>query len=138
MRPVLICLLLANIYILSCWWNWFFGGGFGGRCFSHHIAYLSLPIASVCNYFMTAENFSKSLQFVRVIFFIIVFSGISLSIGQTYQYVKGYIHYDSMSKEAYWHVFGRYHLSGESEERYWKSLNNLDNNKLISGEDRDQ
>ncbi len=138
LRPVVLFLLITNVYMLSCWWDWFFGGGYGARGFTQHIAYLSVPIASCCNYFTNAGNFKKALQFVRVIFFAIVFSGISLSLGQTYQYVKTYVHFNSMTKETYWLIWGHYVLDDEHQMRFWKSLKEPDYEKLRSGENRDQ
>lgn len=138
LRPVILILLVINIYMLSCWWDWFFGGGFGARGFTQHIAYLSLPIAAMCNYFFNEDNLKKYWQFLRLTFFAVVFSGISLCIGQTYQFVKLYIHFHSMSEEAYWHVFGKYYLDEDNMGKLWGKIKEPDYQKLKSGEDRDQ
>ena len=138
LRPLVITLLVINVYMLSCWWDWFFGGGFGARGFTQHIAFLSLPIASFCNYFISTQTVNKIFQFGRLLFFAIVFSGISLSIGQTYQFVKLYIHFNAMSKEAYWHVFGKYYLDDSHTGEWWNKLKEVDYEKLRSGENRDQ
>ncbi len=138
LRPVILSLLLINVYMLSCWWDWFFGGGFGGRPFTQHIAFLSLPLAACCNFFATESYFKQSLQFIRAIFFAVVFSGISLSVGQTYQYIKLYIHFNSTTKESYWHVFGKYYLDNHNAGIFWDKIKEPDYKKLQSGEDRTQ
>jgi hypothetical protein len=138
LRPVIVSLLILNIYVLSCWWNWFFGGGFGARGFTQHITYLSIPVAASCDFFMNSENFRRSLQFLRIVFFVFIFSGISLCLGQSYQYSQAYIHYNSMTKETYWFVLGKYYLDGNENAWFYKNLKDPDNKKLSSGEDRDQ
>jgi hypothetical protein len=138
MRGVLVVLLVLQLYILSCWWDWFFGGCFGSRGFCQHIAYLAIPLAACCEFVLNKDNFAKSLQFIRVIFFVVIFSGISLNLGQTYQYNKNYLHFNSTTKETYWLVFGKYYLDDEHIGKYWDSLDEPDYPKLKSGEDRDQ
>lgn len=41
---------------------------------------------------------------------------------QTYQYKKGMIHYDSMTKKAYWLVFCKFEFEYGEAEKYWASL----------------
>ena len=138
LRPVILGLLLVNIYMLSCWWDWFFGGGFGARGFTQHIAYLSIPIASFCHFLINSTFFNGIWNNLRLILIAFIFSGISLSVGQTYQYVKLYIHFNSMTNKAYWHVFGKYFLNGNEEGALWGLLKEPDYQKLKSGENRDQ
>lgn len=138
LRWPVLALLVINVYVLSCWWDWFFGGCFGARGFCHHIAFLSLPIAAIIEFFANKENFKPVLRFSQTLFFAFIFLGICLNMGQTSQYIKGYIHFNSMSKETYWHVFGKYYLDGPNNGYYWKSLKEPDYKKLKSGEDRDQ
>lgn len=138
LRNTILIITLVNIYVLSCWWDWFFGGGFGGRGFVQHYAYLAIPIAAFTEF--TLEHFSvnKLKQILQLIFFIIVFSGICLNIGQSYQYNNNLIHFNGMTKEAYWHNFGRYKINGPHEGKYWQMISEPDYDKLRSGEDRDQ
>jgi hypothetical protein len=138
LRPVLLFILCFQVYLLSCWWDWFFGGSFGARGFSQHIAFLSIPIAASCRFFMNPENFKPALRILQLVFFVFVFSGIALNIGQTYQFNKNYIHFNSMTKKTYWLVFGKYFLDDEDMGKYWNSLKEPDYKKLKSGEKRDQ
>jgi hypothetical protein len=137
-RWLLISVLMLLIYTLSAWWNWFFGGGFSGRAFSQEMAWLSIPVASLVTWLFSWCNKGNLQRVVTYVFFVVVFLGISLNLGQTNQYLQSYIHFDSMSKKAYFHTFGRYVLFGEEGEKLWGILDYLDNEKMKSGEQRDQ
>lgn len=133
-----LLVLILNVYILSCWWDWFFGGCFGARGFCQHIAFLALPIASICNYFVEGVSKIRIFPVLKLVFIVFVFSGICFNVGQSYQYTKGLIHYNSMTSESYWLVFGKYELSGTYNGRYWNALKEPDYPKLKSGENRNQ
>ncbi|MGZ4088701.1 MAG: hypothetical protein ACXVPD_14600, partial [Bacteroidia bacterium] len=47
LRPVFLVLICAMIYILSCWWDWPFGGSFGHRGFVQYHSFLAIPLASL-------------------------------------------------------------------------------------------
>jgi hypothetical protein len=134
----ILIVLLLNLYILSCWWDWFFGGCFGARGFCQHIAFLAFPIASMCDFFLESSNFKKSLRILQPLFFAVVFSGICLNVGQSYQYTKNYIHFNSMTEKTYWSVFGKYYLDDQRHGEWWRDLKEPDYKKLKNGEDRDQ
>jgi hypothetical protein len=138
LRNTITVIILLNIYILSCWWDWFFGGCFAARGFTHHHSYLAFPIAALVSFLFECEWKFSYKPIVQFAFYIVIFSGICLNIGQTYQYNQNIIHYMSMTKKAYWHVFGKYKLSGKAEADYWRYLSEPNYGKLISGEDRDQ
>lgn len=138
LRSLFILVLLVNIYVLSSWWNWFYGGGFGGRVFAQDLAWLSLPIAGLFSFLNEKRHVSKIYEFILFLVFVISFSGISLNLGQTYQFTKNYIHYDATSKESYTFMFGKYDLYGKEGDKYWTLLKYHDNEKLKSGENRDQ
>jgi hypothetical protein len=137
-RPVILSLLIINVYMLSCWWDWFFGGGFGARGFTQHIAFLSLPLASFIRFTFESGFFTKWKEYLRLLIVAVLFSGMILSVGQSYQYAKGYIHFNAMCKEAYWFVYGRYYLDDKHSGEWWGKLNSPDYEKLRSGENRDQ
>ena len=95
--PLLIFTIL-NVYIVFSWWCWWYGGGFGQRVMIESYALLAFPLASFYNYFLK-RNFVANF----FIGFLIVFSG-ALNLVQTEQY-KYCLHYDGMTKEAYWEIF---------------------------------
>jgi hypothetical protein len=128
--PVIVYLIL-NIYALSCWWCWWYGGGFGMRALVQSYALLAIPLAAFFKYIFSL-NFSKQF-FVFITrgtaFFSISFF-LCLNVLQTYQsiYPKDHplIHYDSMSQAAYWRVFGKITLSDEGYDAFIKELNPAD------------
>lgn len=138
LRLGIVLVLILNLYVLSCWWDWFFGGCFAARGFCQHIAFLSIPIASLSSYFTDKNPTYKLFPALKLIFVAVVFSGIALNLGMSYQYVRGYIHFNSMTEKSYWHVFGRYHLSGAEEGKYWNALKEPDYKTLKDGTNRDQ
>jgi hypothetical protein len=104
---------LLNIYLVSSWWCWWYGGGFGLRAFIESFAILSIPLASFIHYISQ----QKLLEIVVVRILLTTF--ILLNIFETYQYRKGVLHYDSMSFETYIKIFGR----TTYPDGYDKSLN---------------
>ena len=104
---------LLNIYLVSSWWCWWYGGGFGLRAFIESFAILSIPLASFIHY-ISQQNLLEKLV-VRIL----LTTFILLNIFETYQYRKGVLHYDSMSFETYIKIFGR----TTYPDGYDKSLN---------------
>lgn len=137
-RPVLLAMILLNIYLVSCWWDWFFGGCFAARAFVQHFAYLSIPIAALMAFVFegsASKIWSGTLKFLTTS---VVFAGIALNLFQSMQYTNGLIHHNSMSKKTYWLVFGKYKLNEQEQGEFWGSLKEPDYEKLRSGENRDQ
>jgi len=104
---------LLNIYLVSSWWCWWYGGGFGLRAFIESFAILSIPLAAFIHY-ISQQNLLEKLV-VRIL----LTTFILLNIFETYQYRKGVLHYDSMSFETYIKIFGR----TTYPDGYDKSLN---------------
>jgi len=97
--PVLIYFLLM-IYILSCWWSWWFGGGYSIRSYIDMYSILAIPIATPVSAILNTKFIP-----VKVLSLTVVGCFLFLNLFQTYQYRRGVIHYDSMTKKAYWEVF---------------------------------
>lgn len=91
------------VYVMSCWWTWWFGGGFGGRIYIDMYGILALPLAA----FVAAilEHRHKSVRDVMAGFLVFL---LFFQLLQTRQYVGTAIHWDSMSKKAYWYNFLRH------------------------------
>ena len=41
----LVVYFIANTYVISCWWIWYYGSGFGARVYIEHYPVLMVPIA---------------------------------------------------------------------------------------------
>ncbi len=100
---------ILNIYILSSWWSWWFGGAFGLRAFIESYALLALPLAGFVDFA------SKRTQWVKqaVLAFLVLL--IAFNQFQTRQYNNNAIHWWWMNKEAYWETF----LKLRPTDRFW-------------------
>ncbi len=106
-----ISLLFAlSIYIVSCWWDWWFGGSFGHRAFIQYYALLAFPLAFMIQW--ASKKWWKFLPFSAIMVFII-----GLNIFQTAQFRHSIIHWEAMSKEAYYYVWAKNGLNAEEYEK---------------------
>jgi hypothetical protein len=120
--PILLFTVL-NVYVILSWWAWWYGGSFGLRAFIDSYALLVFPLAAIISYFYKKKKGRIAVWFIAFIF---LFHGIF----QTFQYYHGAIHWDSMTKAAYWDSFGHLRPTGE----YWDKLKAPDYEKAKQGE----
>ena len=113
--PIIVILPL-NFYIIFSWWAWWYGGSFGMRPLIEYYSLLSIPIAAFIEWTLK----QKKVQKIALLFFIITFSMYNLF--ATSQYTHGAIHWDGMTKEAYWDSFGRIHPS----KKFWSLIEQPD------------
>lgn len=92
------------IYVVSSWWCWWYGGSFGLRAFIESYAILAIPLAVMIKWL------SKGIV-KKIILVLLLVLFISFNLFQTKQYYYSAIHWDSMTKAAYWDSFGRLHPS---------------------------
>lgn len=92
--------LVCLIFVLSAWWNWFYGDSFGMRAMIDHYAALAIPMA------MLIEKVYQK-KWSRYLLNVMVLCAIVLNLFQTWQYHVGILHHDSMSWEKYRYVFLR-------------------------------
>ena len=102
--PIIIFLPI-NIYIIFSWWAWWYGGSFGCRPIIESYALLSIPLASFLEKILSQKKVIK----IASLSLVIIFAAYNLFATQQYRY--GSIHWDGMTKEAYWDSFGRLHPS---------------------------
>ncbi|MEI7595343.1 MAG: hypothetical protein WCK02_06300 [Bacteroidota bacterium] len=98
-RWSIIFYLIVHVYIVSCWWCWWYGGCYGQRAMIESFAFLSIPLAAFF------DKICDSVTWHRVVLWLIMFFIFVTSIIQTLQYRYTIIHWDAMTKEAYWKVF---------------------------------
>jgi hypothetical protein len=94
------------IYILSCWWNWWYGGSFGTRPIVEYLFVFAILLA------YTLNSIKRHLKRVFISFCLSCFL---LCQVQTYQYRYYFIHWDEMNKVRYWNVFMRVDLIVKKE-----------------------
>lgn len=124
--PVTIIVPL-NIYIIFSWWCWWYGGGFGQRAFIDSYALMAVATAS-----LLSAGIGPGKKWIRypVMAAFLLFA--SLGIFYNFQYYHGAIHWDSMTREAYFDSFGRVRPS----ERFNQLLKEPDYERARKGFDR--
>ena len=100
--PTLI-FLIFNIYIISSWWCWWYGGGFGMRPCIESYAILAIPLASYLSWIITQKKALKILL-ISITTLITLQSAFHII-----QYHYKTIHYEAMTSKAYFNSFWRVH-----------------------------
>lgn len=88
---------IVSTFILSCWWNWWYGGSFSGRVFVEYLSLFMLLFAFLMQHIVH--------RFARIFSNVLIVLLIALCQFQTYQYRYYVIHWENMTKEKYWNVF---------------------------------
>lgn len=94
---VLSGFFLLLTYLLSSWWNWYYGGSFSSRAYIEYYLIFLLPLAHLLNN-LKSKIWLNSFKAVLVL--LVLFCQF-----QTYQYRYMVIHWDAMTKEKYWDAF---------------------------------
>ncbi len=92
--------MLIFTYVILSWWSWWYGGSFGLRAFIDIYGLMAFPLAS----FITYIGYGSIIR-SAVVIMLLALTGLQMF--QSNQYNDGLIHYDSMTKEAYWASFLR-------------------------------
>jgi hypothetical protein len=101
-RLSIILFFCFSTYVIFSWWCWWYGGGYGARSYIDFYGLFALTLAAFWNKFMPSGK--RIYKYATGIVTSLV---ILLNLFQTYQYKRGVIHFDSMTKEKYWAVFLR-------------------------------
>ncbi len=96
----LLSFFIINLYVISSWWCWWYGGSFGMRALVETSALLSLTLAATIHVWIH----HKYWRYLFVLIFPLL---IGLNILQTHQSGNHIIRYDGMNWEAYKFVFGK-------------------------------
>jgi hypothetical protein len=97
-----VLFLIINIYIVSSWWCWWYGGGFGMRALIESYAILAIPLATFLTW-ITKQTLHRKIVLWSVVAIISL-----LSVLHTFRYHYGTIHYDAMTKDSYFYSFWRF------------------------------
>jgi hypothetical protein len=96
--PVIIY-FLVSWYIMSSWWSWWYGGSLGQRPFIDSYGVFSIGLAMFLTWLTKLKPISKT---ILIIIFLL---SASLGAWHTARYRGGSIHWNSMTKEAYFDSF---------------------------------
>lgn len=100
---------LANFYLLASWAAWWNGGSFGMRYFAQSYAVMALPFG-----FMMKNLQEKKLLKYAALFIFSMF--MFLNLFQTWQYVKGIIPVDRMTRAYYKAIFLKTKVTDKERE----------------------
>ncbi len=93
-----VAFMAVYIYVVFSWWCWWYGGSFGMRSMIDTYPFMAFPLAAVF-----AASAGKKV--LRITLPVLVLFFIALNLVQTKQYRKTIIHWDSMTREAYFKGF---------------------------------
>ncbi len=128
-----IIYFVIQLYVISSWWCWWYGGGFGMRAIVQSYGILAFFIAGFLKYISVIR--AGVVKSITTYFVIGIWSFLGcLNLLQIYQYKNGLIHYDAMTKETYWLVFGKSNLYDDEPAKYWNGLKSVDYEKAKLGE----
>jgi hypothetical protein len=114
----------ANIYIVFSWWCWWYGGSFGMRALIEAYAIWAIPMAAMLEWLLSRGRFAAAATLNAVALLV------CLNIFQMDQYWRGILHWDSMTRDAYWSVF----LRGRVPANYADLLSPPDYARAARGE----
>lgn len=119
-------LFLTSVYILSSWWAWSYGICWGMRPMIDYYAVLSIPLAGIFTFLLSRKSV------LRYITISLLFLIMCLNLFQTWQYKKGLIHYDDMSREAYFKGF----MQTQPSNEWFDLLKPYNWNRRVKGMDQ--
>jgi hypothetical protein len=135
--PFIIIFFPLNIYILSSWWEWSYGGSFGCRALIESYAFMIFPFAV----FVTSVwelKIKKILSITsRVLLLLLFYIFILFNIFQTWQYKYQLIHWSGMNLETYKYIFLRGSVTLQERKYLLTKYTPPDPEKMMRGE-RDQ
>lgn len=86
-------------YIISCWWIWYYGGGFASRVYIDHYPVLAVPLVLVMQHWK-----GRWMIGARIFFFLCI----ALNLAQLWQFHNGILHHDGMDRRMYQFTFLRF------------------------------
>lgn len=93
----LLGFLVVLVYVLSSWWNWWYGGSFATRVFVEYYAIVGLLL--LFSYQALQQQWKRNVYSALIVITLLICQI------QTYQYRYYVIHWEKMDKEHYWRVF---------------------------------
>ena len=104
--PVIVFFLL-NLWVVSAWDVWWYGGSIGQRALVQSYAMLSLPLAALLAWAGAPER-RPAVAWVLVPVVVLL---IDLNLFQHWQYMYGIISAEEMNRPYYWAVFNKTELN---------------------------
>jgi len=105
----LLFFLSIVVYVLSSWWQWYYGDSFSKRVMIEYYVYFFI----LFSFLLQKSKIIKLLTTVTILLIIVCQI-------QTYQYKNGYIHWSEMNKQRYWDNFLRIDKVINKAEKEWE------------------
>ncbi len=128
--------LLLNIYIVSSWWDWGFGGAYGMRALVQTFAFMAIPLAFFMAWTFSVAKLKLRIPLVAASFAAYLFF-IALNLLHMAQMRNSIFHWDSMTKEAYCFTFFKTRYS-QADRIYLKTLLKKPDYEAMRKGDRDE
>lgn len=103
---------ILNVYIISSWWCWWYGGSFSLRAFIESFALLSIPLALFIAWVAEQKRWIRA-----TLFSLVIVLGLQSDF-HIVQYYNEVIHYEGMNKKAYFHFFWK----AKQPKDYWNYI----------------
>jgi hypothetical protein len=94
---------LINLWVVSAWDVWWYGGSIGQRALVQSYAALSLALAALLAWAAEPQRRLKAAWLLAPLLVLLV----DLNLFQHWQYMYGYIHPEEMTKRYYWAIFNK-------------------------------
>ncbi|MBL7909694.1 MAG: hypothetical protein JNJ41_01400 [Bacteroidia bacterium] len=121
----LLLFTLFYFYIVFSWWCWWYGGSYSQRALIDIYPLLAIPFAAFVAHIQNFNKLKRSVVYTLMVLCLL------LNIFQTMQAKWNIIHYDSMTREAYFDALFRITKNPERE----KFLKHPDYDKAMRGID---
>lgn len=108
--------LVLNLYVVFSWWCWWYGGSCGLRALIESYALLALPLAAWIEWVGSRKGV------LRMVLLVLLAATAGLSAFHNVRYIYGSIHWDSMTRAAYFDGF----LRRRPTERFYSLLEEPD------------
>lgn len=102
----IVVFFVLNLYVVFSWWCWWYGGSCGLRALIESYAVLAIPLAA------WIEWVASRKVLLRWVLLVLLVATAGLSAFHNVRYIYGSIHWDSMTRAAYFDSFFRTHPSG--------------------------
>ena len=126
--PIAI-ILIVNLYLISCWWSWWFGGAYGMRAMVQYYPFFAIGFVVLFDRLLNKKAFKVIIPVVIVLFS-------TLNIIQTTQFNRAIIHWDGMNFKVYKMIFCRFNFTAEESKWFNDNITKIDYRKAEQGDDQ--
>jgi hypothetical protein len=123
--------VILNIYLVSCWWCWWYGGCFSMRALIQIFPYLSIGFAFMLHHVF--YNMVKRRIVVKLSLSVLIVFLVFMHLKFWYQSKLGFVHYDSMTLKSYLYVLPKIKLNQKQTAKYYRMLKQPDIEKASKG-----